>query len=269
MHRKAQGVAARVSQKHVHPHVVSPSINLFLSFECLYLLFILFISLSWSSSSMWSEPPSTKITAHPQNEEYCPVAIHNPLTPGHHTFALVGSGARVFVAEVQACTDGLQVVSIESAVSANDSFASSTCNFNISTLDHMKKLRYNAFVRNIEHFGTRSTEGLEGMKVDNIEPQVDPFVFPVGLSISSRKSSARKWRDRTFFHSERSSRFNRHNDNEIDLAAPLPLGMRCLLSGASTVREREWLCVIQKYTATDALNFAEAPGPSGDRGRWP
>ena len=163
MHRKAQGVAARVSQKHVHPHVVSPSINLFLSFECLYLLFILFISLSWSSSSMWSEPPSTKITAHPQNEEYCPVAIHNTLTPGRHTFALVGSGARVFVAEVQACTDGLQVVSMESAVSANDSFASSTCNFNISTLDHMKKLRYNAFVRNIEHFGTRSTSLARGL----------------------------------------------------------------------------------------------------------
>ena len=36
--------------------------------------------LSWSSSSMWSESPSTKSRAHPQNEEYCPVAIHNPLT---------------------------------------------------------------------------------------------------------------------------------------------------------------------------------------------
>ena len=36
--------------------------------------------LSWSSSSMWSKSPSTKSTAHPQNEEYCPVAIHNPLT---------------------------------------------------------------------------------------------------------------------------------------------------------------------------------------------
>ena len=36
--------------------------------------------LSWSSSSMWSKPPSSKTTAHTQNEEYCPVAIHNPLT---------------------------------------------------------------------------------------------------------------------------------------------------------------------------------------------
>ena len=29
---------------------------------------------------MWSKPPSTKSTAHPQNEEYCTVAIYNPLT---------------------------------------------------------------------------------------------------------------------------------------------------------------------------------------------
>ena len=29
---------------------------------------------------MWSEPLSIKPNAHPQKEEYCPVAIHNPLT---------------------------------------------------------------------------------------------------------------------------------------------------------------------------------------------
>ena len=32
------------------------------------------------SSSMWSEPPSNKSPVHPQNEEYSPVAIQNPLT---------------------------------------------------------------------------------------------------------------------------------------------------------------------------------------------
>ena len=36
--------------------------------------------LSWSSSSMWSESPSTKSTADPHKEGYCPVEIHNPLT---------------------------------------------------------------------------------------------------------------------------------------------------------------------------------------------
>ena len=29
---------------------------------------------------MWSEPPSNKSPVHPQNEEYGPVAIQNPLT---------------------------------------------------------------------------------------------------------------------------------------------------------------------------------------------
>ena len=29
---------------------------------------------------MWSRPPSTIPNAHPQNEEYCTVAIHNPFT---------------------------------------------------------------------------------------------------------------------------------------------------------------------------------------------
>ena len=29
---------------------------------------------------MWSKPPSTKTPAHKQNEEYCTVAIQNPLT---------------------------------------------------------------------------------------------------------------------------------------------------------------------------------------------
>ena len=45
--------------------------------------------LSWSSSSMWSEPPSMRTTAHTQNEEYCPVAIHNLLTKCGRLFIAV------------------------------------------------------------------------------------------------------------------------------------------------------------------------------------
>ena len=36
--------------------------------------------LSCSPSSVWSKPPSSITPAHTQNEEYCPVAIHNLLT---------------------------------------------------------------------------------------------------------------------------------------------------------------------------------------------
>ena len=49
--------------------------------------------LSWSSSSMWSELPSTKSTAHPQNEEYCPVAVQNPLTNGKEHITSFGAPA--------------------------------------------------------------------------------------------------------------------------------------------------------------------------------
>ena len=37
-------------------------------------------SLSCSSTSMWSKPPRNKTTALTHNDEYCTVAIHNPLT---------------------------------------------------------------------------------------------------------------------------------------------------------------------------------------------
>ena len=48
--------------------------------------------LSWSSSSVWSKPPSTKSPAHPQNEEYCPVATQNPLTWQASNFTMIWSG---------------------------------------------------------------------------------------------------------------------------------------------------------------------------------
>merc|ERR1712011_52135 len=58
---------------------------------------------------------------------------------------------------------------------------------NIITLDHMKKMKNNAIVGNIGHFDNEidmaGLEGLEGMKVDNIKPQVDRFVFPDGHGV--------------------------------------------------------------------------------------
>ena len=83
----AQGVARRVCIKHVHPHVITC-----LSVCCFLVLSSSSVSrastfsltstcsLSRTSTSMLSRAPSTKPNAHPQNEEYCPVAIHNPLT---------------------------------------------------------------------------------------------------------------------------------------------------------------------------------------------
>merc|ERR1712000_54705 len=107
--------------------------------------------------------------------------------------ALRGCGARVFVTEVdpicalQACMEGFQVAAMESVVGEVDIFVSCTGNFKIITLEHMKKMKNNAIVGNIGHFDNEiDMEGLEqfpGIKVENIKPQVDCFVFPDGHGI--------------------------------------------------------------------------------------
>jgi len=108
-------------------------------------------------------------------------------------FALRGSGARVLITEIdpicalQACMEGFQVATMESVVSEIDIFVSSTGNFDIITLDHMKKMKNNAIVGNIGHFDNEidmaGLEKMEGMKVENIKPQVDRFVFPDGHGV--------------------------------------------------------------------------------------
>merc|ERR1711933_411152 len=108
-------------------------------------------------------------------------------------FAMRGSGARVLIAEcdpicaLQACMEGFQVVTIESALSEVDIFVTTTGNFKIITLEHMKKMKNNAIVGNIGHFDNEiemeRLESFEGIKVENIKPQVDRFVFPDGHGI--------------------------------------------------------------------------------------
>merc|ERR1712125_291841 len=72
----------------------------------------------------------------------------------------------------------------EQVVGEIDIFTSATGNFNIITLDHMSKMKNNAIVGNIGHFDNEidmaGLEGLEGIRVENIKPQVDRFVFPDG-----------------------------------------------------------------------------------------
>merc|ERR1711943_148368 len=109
-------------------------------------------------------------------------------------FAMRGAGARVLITEIdpicalQACMEGFQVVAIDSVVGEIDIFTSATGNFNIITLEHMKKMKNNAIVGNIGHFDNEiDMAGLEdeknGIKVENIKPQVDRFVFPDGHGV--------------------------------------------------------------------------------------
>merc|ERR1711861_76687 len=107
--------------------------------------------------------------------------------------SLRGQGARVMITEIdpicalQACMEGFQVVTVESALSEADIFVTTTGNFKIITLEHMKKMKNNAIVGNIGHFDNEiEMENLEkfpGIKVENIKPQVDRYVFPDGHGI--------------------------------------------------------------------------------------
>merc|ERR1712177_175724 len=108
-------------------------------------------------------------------------------------FAMRGAGARVLVTEIdpicalQACMEGFQVVTMDEVVGEIDIFTSATGNFDIITLEHMKKMKKNDIDGNIGHFDNEidmaGLEGFEGIKVENIKPQVDRFVFPDGHGV--------------------------------------------------------------------------------------
>merc|ERR1712216_708680 len=107
--------------------------------------------------------------------------------------ALRGSGSRVMITEIdpinalQACMEGYQVTTIEKVVGEIDIFVSTTGNFNIITIDHMKKMKNNAIVGNIGHFDNEidmaGLESFQGIKVENIKAQVDRYIFPDGHGI--------------------------------------------------------------------------------------
>merc|ERR1712048_547484 len=108
-------------------------------------------------------------------------------------FAMRGAGGRVIIAEIdpicalQACMEGFQVAPLESVVGEIDIFVTTTGNFNIITVEMMKKMKNNAIVGNIGHFDNEidmaGLEGTQGIKIENIKPQVDRYVFPNGNGI--------------------------------------------------------------------------------------
>merc|ERR1712083_480438 len=107
--------------------------------------------------------------------------------------AMKGAGARVMISEcdpicaLQACMEGYQVTTIDKVVGEVDIFITTTGNFKIITLESMKKMKNNAIVGNIGHFDNEiemaELEKFPGIKVENIKPQVDRFVFPDGHGI--------------------------------------------------------------------------------------
>jgi len=107
--------------------------------------------------------------------------------------ALRGAGARVLVTEIdpisalQACMEGYEVVRLEDVVGEMDIFVSATGNKGIISVEHMAKMKNNAIVGNIGHFDNEidmaGLESFKGVKMENIKPQVDRFVFPDGHGV--------------------------------------------------------------------------------------
>merc|ERR1712154_169781 len=79
------------------------------------------------------------------------------------------------------------VATMEQVVGEIDIFVSATGNYDIITLEHMKKMKNHGIVGNIGHFDNEiemaELEGFPGIKVENIKPQVDRFVFPDGHGV--------------------------------------------------------------------------------------
>merc|ERR1712032_1454266 len=107
--------------------------------------------------------------------------------------SMKAQAAIVYITEIdpicalQACMCGYQVVTMEDIISTADVFITTTGNKDIITLEHMSKMKNNAIVGNIGHFDNEidmaGLEKLPGMKVENIKPQVDRFVFPDGHGV--------------------------------------------------------------------------------------
>jgi adenosylhomocysteinase len=107
--------------------------------------------------------------------------------------SLRGQGARVIVTEIdpicvlQAAMEGYQVATLEDVVETADIFITATGNRDVSTAEHMARMKHQAIVGNIGHFDNEiDMAGLNRMsdvqKVE-VKPQVHEYVFPDGHSV--------------------------------------------------------------------------------------
>ncbi len=102
--------------------------------------------------------------------------------------SLRGQGARVVVTEIdpicalQALLEGYEVLTVEDVVEHADLFVTTTGNFHVIRVEHMRRMKNNAIVGNIGHFDNEiDMAGLAkvpGIKRERIKPQVDRWVFP-------------------------------------------------------------------------------------------
>jgi adenosylhomocysteinase len=107
--------------------------------------------------------------------------------------SMLAYGARVIVTEIdpicalQASMEGFKVTTIEDALAEGNLYVTTTGNKDIIRIEHIEKMKDGAIVCNIGHFDNEiQVEKLKkypGIKLVNIKPQVDKYVFPDGHSI--------------------------------------------------------------------------------------
>ncbi len=102
-------------------------------------------------------------------------------------------GARVIVTEIdpicalQAAMEGFEVSTIEDTLAEGNIYVTTTGNKDVITAKHLSEMKDQAIVCNIGHFDNEiQVEQLTnwpGIKIINIKPQVDKFVYPDGKCI--------------------------------------------------------------------------------------
>ncbi|HMB54799.1 MAG TPA: adenosylhomocysteinase, partial [Thermoanaerobaculia bacterium] len=107
--------------------------------------------------------------------------------------SLRGQGARVVITEIdpicalQAAMEGYEVKTLDSVVETADVFITATGNYDVITVDDMKRMKDKAIVGNIGHFDNEidiaGLEKLTGIEKDEIKPQYHEWTFPDGHSI--------------------------------------------------------------------------------------
>ncbi len=108
--------------------------------------------------------------------------------------ALRGQGARVLVTEVdpicalQASMEGYEVVTMEEAAPIGDIFVTATGCCDVVRGEHMQAMKDEAILCNIGHFDSEIQmswllDPANGIREENIKPQVDHFVFPDGKKL--------------------------------------------------------------------------------------
>ncbi|MCX6283871.1 MAG: adenosylhomocysteinase [Bacteroidetes bacterium] len=102
-------------------------------------------------------------------------------------------GARVIVTEIdpicalQAAMEGFEVSTVEEALREGNIYVTTTGNKDVITAGHLSRMKDESIVCNIGHFDNEiQVEQLNtwpGIKIVNIKPQVDKYIFPDGKCI--------------------------------------------------------------------------------------